>query len=76
VDDLGAVAGFHGQVVEVRVVVQEDGGDGLGLVFPRLGVGCLDLVADLEAGDRGGLPVRQQDPGRRRERVTAFRRSA
>jgi hypothetical protein len=36
VDDLGAAGGFDGEVVEVGVVVDEDGGDGLGLVLPAL----------------------------------------
>lgn len=66
-DDLGSIAGPDGQVVEVGVVVEQDGGDGLGLVLAGLSVGRLDLVAWLEAEDRGGLLVRQQDPGRRHE---------
>jgi hypothetical protein len=71
VDDLGAAAGPDSEVVEVGVVVEEDGGDGLGLVLAGLGVDRLDLVADLEGGDRDGLPVREQDPRRRRERLPA-----
>jgi hypothetical protein len=34
VDDPGAVAGLDRQVIQVGVVVNLDGGDGLGLVYP------------------------------------------
>ena len=63
VDDLGAVAGLDGEVVEVGVVVDQDGGDGLGLVLAGLGVGGQDLVAGLEGGDRDGLAGGEQDQG-------------
>jgi hypothetical protein len=63
VNDLGPAAGADGEVVGVGVVVEQDGGDGLGLVPAGLGVVGLDLVAGLEGGDRGGLAVGQQDLG-------------
>jgi hypothetical protein len=63
VDDLGAALDLDGQVVEIGVVVDFDGGDGLWLVLAGLGVGGEDLVARLEGGDRGGLAAGEQDPG-------------
>ena len=51
VDDRGAVACLDRQVIEARVVVDEDGGDCLGLGLACLDVGGQDFVAGLEGGD-------------------------
>lgn len=48
VDHRGAIPGLDAQVVQVGVVVDEDGGDGLGLGLACLDIGGEDLVAGLE----------------------------
>ena len=48
VDDLGAVTGLDLQVVQVGVVMDQDSGGRLGLVLAGLGIGRLDLVANLQ----------------------------
>jgi hypothetical protein len=55
--------GPDGDVVAVGVVVDEDGGDRLGLGFAGAGVGSEDLVAGFEAGDGDGYPAGEQDFG-------------
>ena len=72
VDDLGAGSGLDGEVVEVGVVVDQDGGDGLGLVLAGLGVGGQDLVSRLELADRDRLARGEQDQRAGGERVPAL----
>jgi hypothetical protein len=55
VDDLGAAAGLDGEVVQVGVVADHDGGNRLGLVLAGLGAGGEDLVAGVQGG-RAVLP--------------------
>src|SRR5690348_12232943 len=55
VDDLGASLCLDGEVVEVGVVVDQDGGDGLRAGLCGLRVSGEDLVAGLELADRDGL---------------------
>ena len=71
VDDLGAVAGLDGEVVQVGVAVNQDRGGRLGLVLAGPGVGCLDLLPGPEGRDRRRLARGEQDQGPRRERLTA-----
>jgi hypothetical protein len=61
VDDGGAAGGLDGQVIEVGVVVDQDGGDRLGLGLAGLGAGGQDLVAGLELADRDGGTGCEQD---------------
>ncbi len=56
------------RVIDIRsqvhsLVVDLDGGDRFRAGLAGGGVGGLDLVAGLEAGDGGGLPAGEQDPG-------------
>ena len=66
-DSLGAAAGVDGEVVEVMVVVHEDGGDRFNLVATGGGVISEDLVAGFEAGDGDGLAAGEQNTGAGRE---------
>jgi hypothetical protein len=63
VDDLGAVGGPDVEVIEVGVVVDEDGGDGLGAGLAGGRASGQDLVAGLEAGDGHRLAGGQEDLG-------------
>lgn len=56
-----AARGLDYQVVQVRVVVEEDGGDRLGLGFAGLGVGGEDLVAGRELADGDCCAGGEQD---------------
>jgi hypothetical protein len=68
-------AGLDPQIVQVRVVTDQDRGDRLGLILPGLGVGGQDLLARAQGRDRHRLPRRQQDQRPRRERLPARRRT-
>ena len=72
VDDLGAGAGLDGEVVQVGVVVDQDSGDGLGLVLAGPGVSGEDLVSRLELADRDRLARGEQDQRAGGERVPAL----
>ena len=59
----GCRGGLDLEVVEVGVVVDLDGGDGLEGGLAGGGAGGQNLVAGLEARDRDGPAVREQDIG-------------
>lgn len=61
VDHRSAVPGPDFQVVEVGVVVDQDGGDGLGPCLPGLRIRGQDLVAGSEQADRDRSSASQED---------------
>ena len=63
VDDGGAAAGADFEVVQVVVVVDEHGGDGLGFVLSGPGVGGQDFLPGLQGADGLFLAVREQHLG-------------
>jgi len=65
-----AIRGFE---MQVGVVVDEDAGDGLGLVLAALGVAGQNRVARLELADRDGLAAGEQDEGPRGEQLAPAR---
>jgi hypothetical protein len=62
VDDLRPADRLDGEVVQVGVVVDQDG-DGLGLGLACLDIGGQDVVAWLELADRDGGTGGEQDRG-------------
>lgn len=61
VDDRGLVLGPDFQVVPVGVMVDQDGGDGLGPCLPGLRIRGQDLVAGSEQADRDRSSASQED---------------
>jgi hypothetical protein len=70
VNDRGATAGPDRQVVQVGVVMNQDGGDRLGLGFAGLGIGGKDLNAGFELADGDDGTGGEQDLGGCREAQT------
>src|SRR5437763_111800 len=71
VDDSRGTAGTYPQVVQVGVVVDQDGGDRFGLVLTCLGVGGEDLFALGQLADRDQRAGCGQDLGRGGEGLAA-----
>ena len=73
-NDGGAVSGLDGQVIQVGVVVEQDGSYRLGLGIAGLGVGGQYLCAGFELADRDGCAAREQHLRRGREALPAYLR--
>jgi hypothetical protein len=72
-DDRHPAVDADGQVIQVGIVLEDDGLDGLCLGLAGLDVGGLDLVAGFELADGDGGTGGEQDPGGRGEAVITAR---